>query len=507
MPYEAGSGFWEQRTGTVRGSWAGPEMSEPCDLPAVEARRLIGAKQLSPVELLESSLERIDAVNPALNAVVALDREAARSAARGAEAKVMRGEPLGALHGLPIGVKDLDATAGLTTTWGSLIYKGRVPEQDDPHIARIRAAGGIITGKTNTPEFGAGSNTTNLVYGATGNPFDPELTCGGSSGGSAVALATGMVSLATGSDYGGSLRTPASFCGVVGFRPSPGIVANSARVTPFPPFSVLGPMARSVKDAHLLLRAQMGSHACDPWSAASAAVGIPERLAPADLSHLRAAFSADLGCAPVDHEIRRLFEKKIATFRHVFARAEARCPELGKVAEAFDILRGLYCVEEHHQRLLEHRDLLGRNVIDNTERGLKHSVSDVAWALAEQARIQRAFTEFFDDVDVLICPATAIPPFPHAQLFVDTINNHKLPNYMSWYTITWALTVALPSVVVLPAGLDHCQMPFGLQIVGPTGSDARILSTAMALEGVLAADGETRRPVPDLKRLATSMRN
>lgn len=481
-------------------------MSEPCELSALEARRLIGAKQLSPVELLDSSLRRIDAVNPALNAVIAQDREAARAAARAAEAKVMRGEPLGALQGLPIGVKDLDATAGLTTTWGSLIYKGHVPEADDPHIARIRAGGGIIVGKTNTPEFGAGSNTTNLVYGATGNPFDTELTCGGSSGGSAVALATGMVSLATGSDYGGSLRTPASFCGVVGVRPSPGIVPNSARATPFPPFSVLGPMARSVEDAHLLLRTQMGAHACDPLSETSATLRIPERLSPADLSRVRAAFSTDLACAPIDHEIRKLFERKIGTFRHVFANADDRSPELGKVAEAFEILRGLYCVEEHYERLLKHRDQLGRNVIDNTERGLKHSIADVAWAKGEQARIHRAFQAFFDDVDVLICPASAISPFPHSQLFVDEINNQKLPNYMSWYTITWALTVALPCVIVLPAGLDHKQMPFGLQIVGPTGSDARILSIALALEGVLGANPETRRPVADLKRLAAPMR-
>jgi amidase len=476
-------------------------MTEPCELSAMEARRLIGAKKLSPVELLDSCVRRIELTNPILNAFVAIDFDRARSAARRAEASVMGAEPLGVLHGIPVGIKDLEATAGLTTTWGSLIHKNHIPEADDPHVARIRSAGGIVLGKTNTPEFGAGSNTTNLVYGVTGNPFDPKLTCGGSSGGSAVALAAGMVPLATGSDYGGSLRTPAAFCGVVGYRPSPGIVPNCARVSSFPPFAVLGPMARTVDDAHLLLTAQIGAHPCDPFSDTLAATRIPARLPAADLSGVRMAYSADLGCAPIDHDIRKVFERRIAAFAHAFASADARSPELGRVAEAFDVLRGLYCVEEHHGRLKAHRNLLGRNVIDNTERGLRHSIAAVAWAKAEQNRIQQAFNDFFKDTDVLICPATAVTPFPSSELYLGEINNETLPNYMSWYTVTWALTVALPSILVLPAGLDDHNMPFGLQIVGPMGSDARILSVALALEDVLAASPETRRPVPDPARL------
>ncbi|MFN7634586.1 MAG: amidase family protein, partial [Acetobacteraceae bacterium] len=219
-------------------------MTEPCDLSAVEARRLIGLRRLSPVELLASCMARIGAVNPAVNAVVAMDEARARDAAEAAEAAVMRGDPLPPLHGLPLGIKDLEETAGLRTTFGSPLYAEHVPARDQGMVARLKAAGGIVLAKTNTPEFGAGANTRNVVYGAPGNPFDPTRSAAGSSGGSAVALATGMVPLASGSDMGGSLRNPAAFNGVVGFRPSPGGVPNEARGLGGSHLGTLGPMAR-----------------------------------------------------------------------------------------------------------------------------------------------------------------------------------------------------------------------------------------------------------------------
>ena len=205
-------------------------MTEPCDLSAVEARRLIGTKQLSPVELFESCQQRTDAVDGALNAVVARDDALGRKQAEQAEKAVLDGDDLGPLHGLPVGIKDLEPVKGLRTTFGSLIYEHHVPDADDSMVANVRAAGANIFSKTNTPEFGAGANTKNRVYGATGNPFDPLKTCAGSSGGSAVALAAGMMPLATGSDYGGSLRTPAAFCGITGFRPSPGLIPAVDRI-------------------------------------------------------------------------------------------------------------------------------------------------------------------------------------------------------------------------------------------------------------------------------------
>jgi Asp-tRNA(Asn)/Glu-tRNA(Gln) amidotransferase A subunit family amidase len=476
-------------------------MTKPCDLSALEARRLIGAKRLSPVELLESCLERIRATNKAVNAIVAMDERAARKAAKAAENAVMRGDDLGLLHGLPIAVKDLQDTAGLKTTYGSLLYKDHVPEHDNGMIAALRDEGGVILAKTNTPEFGAGGNTTNRVYGPTGNPFDPQKTCAGSSGGSAVALALGQAPLATGSDYGGSLRTPAAFCGVSGFRPSPGVVPGETRAAGLIPFAVSGPMGRSIEDAHLLLMAQIGVDKSDPFSS-SDCLALPGRLNGVDLGTIRVAFSPDLGCAPVDNGIRDVFRARARAFRGVFAETQDRAPDFTNVHEVFEILRGVYFVAAHRERLEKHKELLDRNVIDNTERGLAYALGDVSWAYVEQTKIYKSFLAFFDEIDVLICPAASVSPFPHAQLFVDAINGEKLATYMRWLAITYALTTALPAAATIPCGVDHAGMPFGIQVVGPNGSDAMVLEVAHALERVLADSPETRRPVPDLAGLA-----
>lgn len=476
-------------------------MTKPCDLSALEARRLIGRKELSPVELYESCITRIGRVDGALNAITAIDGEGARDAAKVAEQAVMDGAPLGLLHGLPVGIKDLQATKGLRTTWGSLLYQDHVPDHDDPMVANIRDQGGIILAKTNTPEFGAGANTTNRVFGPTGNPFDRDKTCGGSSGGSAVAVATGMVPLATGSDHGGSLRTPATFCGVVGIRPSPGLVPRTIRPVSLLPMPVLGPMARSVEDAHLLLKAQLDRDKDDPFSSDDMR-RIPEALSGVDLGSLKVAVSTDLGCAPVDNEIARVFAKKVKRFAPVFAEVQAVDPDFSDVHEAFEILRAVQFVAAHKERLEDSRELLGPNVINNVERGLKYSLPDVAWAHKAQTGIYTRFRAFFEDADILICPAAAVSPFPHAQLFVEEINGEKMPTYMRWLAMTYALTMALPSAVCLPCGADHLGMPFGIQIVGPIGSDAFVLEVAFALEQALAQSRKTARPRPDVKKLA-----
>lgn len=470
-------------------------MTEPCDLSAVTARRLIGAKRLSPVELLDSCLKRIEATNKTFNSIVAMDEKAARKMAKQAEAQVMRGDELGLLHGLPLGVKDLQATAGLRTTWGSLLYKDHIPKEDDANVAQVRAHGPVILAKTNTPEFGAGANTRNRVYGATGNPFDPEKTCAGSSGGSAVALALGQVTLATGSDYGGSLRTPAAFCGVTGFRPSPGLVPSPDRVIGLSPFPVTGPMGRSVADVHLLLKAQLDVDARDPFSSDNAH-RIPETLSGIDLGGITAAISTDLGCCPVDEGIARAFQSKVKTFSGVFAEAQYRDPDLTGVHDVFETFRGIYFVGAHGERLVRHRDLLDRNVIDNTERGLKISASEVAKAGVEQTKLYQRFLSMFDEIDVLICPAASVSPFPHSQLFIDEINGEKMPTYMRWLALSYALTTVLPAAAVIPCGLDGHGMPFGIQVVGPNGSDGLILEVAHALEQILAENVETRRPIP-----------
>ncbi len=477
-------------------------MTEPCDLDAVELRRQIGIKEISPVELLESCVARIEAVNPALNAVVALDLERARAEAKVAEQAVRDGEDLGPLHGLPVGIKDLTATAGLRTTYGSRIYENNVPDADEQIVRDIRDAGGIVIGKTNTPEFGAGANTRNAVYGATGNPFDPNLTCGGSSGGSAVALAAGMMPLATGSDLGGSLRTPAGFCGVVGFRPTPGTVPDDQRLVGLSPFSVDGPMGRSVADTALLLSAIAGEDPRDPFSRVldPALFGRPQTL---DLSSLRVAISTDLGCAAIESDIRATFAARMAKIAPLFATCDARDPDLGPVHEAFEILRGVNFVAAHKERLEKHRDILGPNVIDNTERGLKYSAADVAWAHVEQAKLYRRFVALLDEVDILICPACSVSPFPHSQWAVSEIDGQKMETYIRWMAITYGMTMTIHPIAVIPCGLDPHGLPFGIQIVGRYQGDAELLAIAHSLEVAMARDKDLARPVPDLAKLRT----
>lgn len=475
-------------------------MSEPCDLSAVDALASINSKELSPLELLQSCIQRIERVNPALNAVVASDNEAGLAHARKLTEKIQRGDDVGLLGGLPVGIKDLEATANLRTTWGSRLFEHEIPEEDDFIVANIRKHGGNIFCKTNTPEFGAGANTVNLVYGATGNPFDVAKTCAGSSGGTAVALATGMVPLATGSDYGGSLRTPASFCGITGFRPSPGVVPSVKNIVALSPFPVLGPMGRTVADTHLLFKSQATFDRRDPYSINTQQ--IPDAIEPIELSKLRVSWSVDFGCCPVDNAIAQLFKSRVASIVSHFKQCDERNPEMSGVHDVFEILRGIFFVAGHEEHLRENRDILGPNVIDNTERGLAYSFSDVSHAFARQSELYRNMIEFFNDTDILIAPAAAVSPFPHKQLTVTEINGEEMPTYMRWLALAYVPTTTLCCSCVLPCGLDNKGLPFGIQIIGPNGSDAKVLSVAAAIESILSADPATARPQPDIKMLA-----
>ena len=475
-------------------------MSDLCDKTAVELRRLIGRKDVSPVELLDSCIARIEATDSALNAVVTRSFDRARDEALHAEKAVLNGEELGLLHGLPLGIKDLEATDGIRTTLGSQLYSDHIPNKDQGSVANIRAEGGIVIGKTNTPEFGAGANTRNLVFGATGNPFAPEKTCGGSSGGSAVALATGMMPLATGSDYGGSLRTPAGFCGVVGIRPSPGVVAAEGRPVGLLPFSVLGPMGRTVDDAYLLLQAQMGVDPHDPFSTAPD-VDLFTPLEAADLGSIKAMITNDLGAAPMSKSYRSIFAERVETFSHYFASANHGTPDFTDADNCFEVLRGVNFVAAHGERVRQHRDRLSPNVVDNVDRGLAYNLEDVAVAHLQQSRIARNWLDLFNEVDVVICPATATTPFDHSQWSVKEIDNIEMPTYMRWLAITYMPTMALASAVVLPCGLDDNKMPFGIQILGAPGNDRFVIEVAKALEAALANHPITQRPKPNLDRL------
>lgn len=474
--------------------------TEACDLTAVEARRLIGARKLSPVELVESCLKRTAAINPAINAVVAQDEALALSTAKRQEQEVHEAALLGTLHGLPVGVKDLEPVAGLRTTWGSLIFKDHVPGADSPMVEDVRMAGANIFAKTNTPEFGAGANTRNRVYGATGNPFDPRLTSAGSSGGSAAALAVGMMPLATGSDYGGSLRTPSAYCGIVGFRPSVGVVPAPDRAAGLIPWGVLGPMGRTVADAYLLFQAQAGQHDADPYSVTT--LPMPEALVPADLGTVRAALTVDMGQCPVSKTIRRVFAKKSKLVARHIGHPEEATPDFSGIHDIFEVHRGLAFVAAHQEKLEKHRDLLDRNVTDNTDRGLKLTAAEIGRGFVEQHKLVKRVLDFFDEHDVLITPTASVSPFPHEQLFVEEIDGEKMPTYMRWLALAYAPTMALCCSCALPCGRDENGMPFGIQIIGPRGADLLVLQIAAALEAEMASDPETARPLPDLSKLA-----
>jgi amidase len=484
-------------------------MSEPCDLTAVAARRLIGVRRLAPSELLESCIARIEAVDHAVNAIVARDFDRARASAKAADAAVLHGDALGPLHGLPIGIKDLQETGGLVTTHGSVIFGDHVPQQDERLVAAVRAAGAIVVGKTNTPEFGAGANTRNAVYGATGNPFDPKKSCAGSSGGSAVALATGMVPLCTGSDTGGSLRNPASFCGIVGFRPTPGLVPSERRGLGWSNLPVPGPMARSVADLALLLSAMVSDDSRDPL--ATTVHGSTVRRAadfaapaPIDLARLRVALTPDFGFAPTERHIAEVFAEKTGLFRNVFARAEDATPDCTGADEAFEVLRALNFLASHQEKVTTRPQDVGPNVRANVAEGLRYSAADVARAMLLQTAMYRRWQTFFEQYDVILTPSITISPRSWRELYPAEIDGKPTRTYFHWLALAYAVTLAGHPALSLPVGLDRNGMPFGLQIVGPRGGDVLVLAVAAALEGMLAEDARTARPLPDLGRLRSA---
>ena len=480
-----------------------------CELTAVEARRLIGAKRLSSVELLESCIGRIEAVDHAVNAMVARDFDRARLAAKVADAAVTRGDALPPLHGLPIGIKDLEPTAGLRTTRGSPLYRDHVPAQDARLVAAIRAAGAIVIGKTNTPEFGAGANTRNAVYGATGNPFDPVKSCAGSSGGSAVALATCMAPLCQGSDTGGSLRNPAAFCGVVGFRPTPGLVPTERRVHGWSGLPVVGPMGRTVGDTALLLSGMIGDDACDPLATTVHGLAVrkagdfypPARI---DLAGLRVALTADFGFAPTERHIAEVFAEKTGLFRHVFAQAEDASPDCLGTDEAFEVLRALYFLGSHLRKVRQTPEMVGPNVRANVEEGLRYGAEDIARAFSLQTALYYRWQTFFEGFDVILTPAITISPRSWRELYPATIDGAPTRTYFHWLAMAYAVTVVGHPAISLPVGLDRNGMPFGLQIVGPRGGDALVLRVAAELEALLAGDIRTARPVPDIAALTAA---
>ncbi len=476
-------------------------MNDPSELSASEARRLIGCGELSPSELLEACISRIEAVNPQINAIVATDLKQARIEAKIAENDVRVGNALPPLHGLPIGIKDLNATKGLRTTWGSKLFKNYVPRADEALVARLRAAGGIIVGKTNTPEFGSGTATNNLVYGATRNPFDLERTSGGSSGGSAAALATNMLPLCQGGDTGGSLRNPATWCGVVGFRSTPGLVPQENRTLNYTHFNVQGPMARSVSDIALMMTGCVGNDDRDPMARPCD----PQtflKIKPANLKNVRVAWTEDFGgVAPLDNGIRGCFKRVIGTLVNTFQSLECRNPDFSDARDCFWTLRCVNYLASHKTRYEKHRNILSKNIIANVEAGAKMNLLDVSIAETQWRKIYKDFGVFFENIDLLIVPGNATPAFRIEDGIPSEINGKKMENYMDASLIRSALTLTGHPVLALPCGYDHLGLPFGLQLVGKRRGDLELLEISMALEAVFCKNPDLRRATPNLSGL------
>lgn len=470
-------------------------------LSAVRLRQRIGTGEVSPVELMEASIERIEALNPAINAIAATDFERARLAAQQAERAVLRGEPLGTLHGLPLGVKDLQETAGLLTTKGNIGWRAHVPRTDNSLVARLRAAGAIVTAKTNVPDMGAGANTRNPVWGATGNPFDPMRNAGGSSGGSAAALAAGMLPLCTGSDTGGSLRIPAALCGVVGLRPSPGLVANRSRPLGWSSISVLGPMARTVDDVAFMLAACVGLDTHDPLSydaPAAAFWPLPEL----DLATLRVGYTEDFGFCAVDAGVRRVFRDRVQSLAPRVALCEPVTIDFAEADLAFDAIRAESFVAAFSKTYRQAPDTLGPNVRANMVLAEAITLADRAQAHLAQTRMARRMAETMERFDVVLAPVTPVSPFPWSELHAHEVDGQIMRNYYQWLGLCYGVTLTTNPALSLPSGRDEQGMPFGLQLIGALRGDARLLAIAAAIEKTFASDPVRCRPEPDVQALA-----
>ncbi|MCS7267098.1 MAG: amidase family protein [Geminicoccaceae bacterium] len=452
---------------------------------AREVVRLLRAEEVSPLELVELALERIAAVEPAVNAVPTLCPERAREQAR----RIMKGEIAppedgrGWLAGLPIVIKDLNDVAGVRTTYGSPIFAEHVPERSGYEVERLERRGAVILGKSNTPEFGAGAQTFNEVFGVTRNPWNTALTCGGSSGGSAVALATGECWLANGSDLGGSLRTPAAFCAVVGLRPSPGRVPHGPSAAPFQTLAVEGPMARDVRDLALMLDAQAGFDPRDPLTFDPPAE--PFVLAVAREPDLRrVAFSTDLGgITPVDPEIARICRRAAERFAELGCEVVFdACPDLSAAEEVFRVLRAAHFVTTRGPLLEKHRDRLKPEVIWNIEAGLRLTAEEIGWAERLRAEMQRSAAAFMEHFDLLLCPAAITAPFPVEQRYLEELGGHRFATYIDWVAITYAVTLTGLPALSLPCGFTRSGLPVGLQMVGRPRGEAALLCAAAWLE-------------------------
>ena len=461
-------------------------------LSATEAAARLKARDITPLDLIDAAEARIAAVDGTVNALPTLCLDRARDHARALMAGKRReaeGEA-GWLGGIPLAIKDLAEVAGVRTTYGSPIFADYVPRESHPLVERIERKGGIVIAKSNTPEFGAGGSTFNEVFGRTRNPWNTSLTCGGSTGGGAVALATGQVWLAHGSDHGGSLRRPATYCSVVGLRPSPGRVSRGTADDLYSPLSVNGPMARNIPDLALFLDAMAGWDLADPltWEAPArpyaAAVAAAEAEAPK-----RIAFTARFGGAlAMDRETEAICAREVRRLEALGAVVEEAYPEIGDLNEAFLVLRSQHFVVDREKMLQEHRDKIKPDIIWQTERGLRETASRLAWAEHERRRFFISMRDLFRRYDVLITPGAATPAFDVMLRAPESIGGKKLENYMGGSLINAFATLAGCPAVAVPCGFDQYGRPVGLHVVAPPRQDARALQVAALFERMTGLD-------------------
>jgi len=454
---------------------------EICFLPATELARRIRTKDISVREVMEAHLAQIEHLNPKMNAIVTLLTEQAMWQATAADERLARDEEVGPLHGLPVAHKDLVPTRGIRTTFGSLVFKDFLPEEDALIVKRLKKAGAITIGKTNTPEFGAGSQTYNEVFGETLNPYDTLKTCGGSSGGAAAALACGMLPIADGSDLGGSLRNPANFCNVVGFRPSPGRVPVWPNLAGWFPISVQGPMARTVQDTALMLSTIAGP---DPRSpiAITEPGSLFSRPLERDFKGVRVAWSRDLGGLPVDPRVTEVIEESRQVFESLGCMVEDSEPNFADADEVFKVWRA-WRFELMYAELLEsHRDKIKDAVIWNVEEGMKLTGPQIGRAERKRTELYHLVREFMETYEFLILPVSQVPPFDVKQRYVTEINGVKMDTYIDWMKSCYYISViGLPAISV-PCGFTPEGLPVGLQIVGRHQDDLGVLQLAYAFE-------------------------
>ncbi|WP_159997413.1 amidase [Roseomonas sp. 18066] len=455
-------------------------------LTATEAVARLQRGEVSPLELVEAAAARIAQVEPAVNALPTLCLDRARDHAR----RLMEGQgrarqgSAGWLAGLPVSIKDLTDVAGVRTTYGSPIFRDHVPAASHPVVQRIEAQGGIVIGKSNTPEFGAGGSTFNEVFGRTRNPWNTSLTCGGSTGGGAVSVATGEAWLAQGTDHGGSLRRPGTYCGVVGLRPSPGRVTRGTVNNLFSPLSVQGPMARNIADLALFLDSMAGWCPMDPLTYDAPARAYADAVAAAEAERpKRIAFTTDFnGALPVDRETQALTRAAMRHFEDLGCVVEEFAPDLGELSEAFLVLRSQSFVVDREAQLATHRDQIKPDIIWNTERGLAATPSQLAWADRQRAAFYRRMAAMFARYDIFVTPGAPTPAFDVMLRNPATIAGVTLDNYMAGSMLNAAITMAGCPAVAVPCGLDQFGRPVGLQVVAPPRRDDRALQAAALFE-------------------------